>query len=202
MGPFTIFPVQSLGHSSPSVLHDLDTREPTSGTAGEFESEEQEELKISLGLVVPSSTKEFSSVVSLLAHYISQLADILQPIHHPQNPFHTIHVQYAIANLASTDPMTRCPSFIERCPPGNKAIFHSLISTSAFHLRGHHIPVKHRSWAMYDDIGRVHRLQALKWLQHDLGKPPEDEEALYASMSASLTLVTSDVSFDSHVPCW
>ncbi|KEF60176.1 uncharacterized protein A1O9_05026 [Exophiala aquamarina CBS 119918] len=74
----------------------------------------------------------------------------------------------------------------------SRAILHSLISASAFHLRGHKTE-RDTSWHMYDEIGRLNRLQALKLLQEDLIEQPKDAEAIYMTMSASLTLVTADI---------
>lgn len=144
----------------------------------------------SLGLIIPSSADLDSRTADLLSHYILQLADILQPIYHPRNPFRTIHVHYAVAG-----PLTRVPEAsvsMQGRSSSSRAILHSLISASAFHLRGYETE-RHMSWDMYDEIGRLNRLQALKWLQEDLVEPPKDAEALYMTMSASLTLVTADV---------
>jgi len=143
-------------------------------------------------LIIPSSGALDSRATSLLSHYILQLADILQPICHPRNPFRTIHVHYAVAG-----PLARVPEAsvsMQNHPKSSRAILHSLISASAFHLRGYETE-RHTSWKMYDEIGRLNRLQALKWLQEDLIEPPKDAEALYMIMSASLTLVTADVRF-------
>ncbi len=218
VGPYSIFQARSLGcpnwdeprnaEVSPSpparssepcsliLTQDLDGNDTSTSLAGESETEDAASLDLldtpepSLGLVVPGSTICDSWTDSLLFHYVSKLADILQPINHPHNPFRTIHVQYAMAGssaIAAEASLTKKGS-----PKGNTAILHSLISTSAFHLRGHNLD-RHGTWAMYDKIGRLHRLQALRCLQLDLVEPPRDAEALYTAMSASLTLVTSDV---------
>jgi hypothetical protein len=191
---------QPIDPCSPISLQDFDNQGTSTITRDESETDNPLSLfniqTSSLDLIVPRSTECDSWTASLLSHYILQLADILQPINHPQNPFRTIHVHYAMAGPLAT--LSEASLSTQARPKSSRAILHSLISASAFHLRGYEA-VQHIAWTMYDKIGRLHRLQALNWLQQDLVEPPKDAEALYMTMSASLTLVTSDVRRRVHV---
>lgn len=127
---------------------------------------------------------------SLLSHYLSRVADLLQPIKHPQNPFRSIHARYAMAISAnSVSGSTNCS---QKSFASNKAIFHSIISTAAFHLRGPRTG-KHSDSSIFDYTGRLHRMKALKYLQEVLSEPSITAETHYLRVSAILTLVTSDV---------
>lgn len=135
---------------------------------------------------------EFSSfwMEKLLSHYILRVADILQPVYHPQNPFRSIHAQYAI--VSSTKPLFDQSHGAGSESISHRVIFHSILSTAAFHLRGRS-DARHPAWEFYDNLGRCLRLQALKDLQQAIAEPSLDEEAHCARLSAILTLVTSDV---------
>lgn len=127
----------------------------------------------------------------LLSHYILKVANILQPINHPQNPFRSIHAGYAME--FSTKPLLDKSYRTQAHFSSHRVIFHSILSTAAFHLRGLST-AKDKEWSFYDQTGRKHRLEALKYLQDVIAEPFLDAETHCARFSAILTLVTSDVS--------
>jgi hypothetical protein len=126
----------------------------------------------------------------LLSHYMLRVADVLQPVYHPQNPFRSIHAQYAMST--STKPLFDQPCKAATGSISHRVILHSILSTAAFHLRGRS-NARYPGWEFYDHLGRCLRLQALKYLQQAIVEPSLDEETHCARFSAILTLVTSDV---------
>ncbi|KAK4947610.1 hypothetical protein LTR10_013556 [Elasticomyces elasticus] len=88
----------------------------------------------------------------LMSHYITQLADLLQPIHHPRNPFLTINVQSAMPGLFAALELPGQNSITHSPMKGNMSIFHSLMASAAFHLRGSK-STHHPNWDTLDHIG-------------------------------------------------
>ncbi|KIW64181.1 hypothetical protein PV04_09134 [Phialophora macrospora] len=127
-------------------------------------------------------------VRELLSHYLLRIADISQVINHPQNVFRSIYARYAMQvwtqPLFTTEPRATFSS--------HQAIFCSIISTAAFHLRGF-ASRKHPNREFYDRVGRVYRLRALQHLQQAITEPSIHAEAYCAMLSAILTLVNLDV---------
>lgn len=113
----------------------------------------------------------------LIHHYFHAVTDLLQPAQHTRNPYKSIYFPRAIT--ASAVGMHAESSF------SSSALFHALLSVSAFHL--------HRITAgevHYEKIGRLHRLKAVKYLQEALNDDSADE---YTTMSAMLSLVSTDL---------
>lgn len=134
----------------------------------------------------------------LLNHYVQNVANILQPIVHPQNTYNSLYSPSAMGAsqnllLDSTNPTFK--------PPASRiAIFYSLLATAAFHLRGSN------EAADLDGLAGKFRANALSYLQTALKTLPDprlenprterinDLGQLEGALSAMLTLVTADVS--------
>lgn len=70
----------------------------------------------------------------LIHHYINNIADMLQPTLHPNNPYRTIYVPKAI--IGSGGLFVGDVSGTPDTPYCDVAMFYSLLATSSFHLRG------------------------------------------------------------------
>lgn len=129
----------------------------------------------------------------LMSHYITQLADLFQPIHHPRNPFFTIYVQTAMSGLFAAPELSDELDITHGPLKGNMSIFHSLVATSAFHLRGFKT-TEHQEWETLDRIGRINRFKALKYLQEAIKETLIQTETPHVIVAAILCHVTMDVS--------
>lgn len=115
--------------------------------------------------------------MELIHHYFHAVADLLQPAQHTRNPYKSIYFPRAIIALAAG--IYAKPTF------SNSALFHALLSVSAFHLHRRTAGEVH-----YEKIGRLHRLKAVKYLQEALKHGSADE---YTTMSAMLSLASTDL---------
>lgn len=151
-------------------------------------------VSLSSGPMIVSPSSEYPSfwMNKLLSHYILRVADVSQPISHPQNPFRSIHAQYAMD--VWTKPLIDMSRGPQTAFLNHRVIFYSIISTAAFHLRGL-VTIKHPKWKFYNCIGRTHRLKALICMQEAMKEPSFDAESHCARISAIHTLIDSDVSF-------
>jgi hypothetical protein len=125
-----------------------------------------------------------TAVDRLLHNYVIHVADLLQPIQHPCNPYRTLYFPAALqaSNLRShahAHPTTQVVQSV---------LLHSLLASSAFHLWN-----CDSSNIKYHKIGSQHRQRALYLLQSALTSsfPAAEYKTL---MMAILSLVTIDVS--------
>lgn len=120
----------------------------------------------------------------LLHHYAYHVAGLLQPVHHPNNPWRTTYFQFALdgrQEYASSS-------------PASTAIFHSVLSSAAFHLRNATSGSK-----KYHRLGLEHRAKSLHALNAALSHPSKSRVyTLY--LTAMLSLVTIDVSLCNPSP--
>jgi hypothetical protein len=122
----------------------------------------------------------------LMYNYINVVADLLQPASHYQNPYKSIYVPTAL--VGSSDSLGGM-GMLEPSP-SNVAVFHAILSVSAFHLRGtENLPER----TIFDKLGRLHRGKAFKSLQKAL-LDELDSSDHHAAISAMMSLVSSDVS--------
>jgi hypothetical protein len=122
----------------------------------------------------------------LMHNYINVVADLLQPANHSQNPYKSIYVPTAMVGSAES---LGGVGMLE-ASHSNVAVFHALLSVSAFHLRGtDSLPER----AVFDKLGRLHRGKAFESLQIAL-LDELDRSDHHAAISAMLSLVSSDVS--------
>lgn len=122
----------------------------------------------------------------LMYNYITTVADLLQPASHYQNPYKSIYVPNAL--IGSSDSLVG----VGMLEPShsNVAVFHAILSVSAFHLRGTDTCPER---IVFDKLGRLHRGKAFEHLQKAL-LDELDRSDHHAAMSAMLSLVSSDVS--------
>lgn len=119
----------------------------------------------------------------LMYHYMNHVAELLQPVLHPGNPWRTTYFPFALQG---------CPDlFLAQgaAPPlgVSIALFHSVLSSAAFHLRN----VKGGS-KRFHKLGLQHRARALHALNTALTHPSGTQ--LYTVyLTAMLSLVTIDV---------
>ncbi|KAB8241112.1 fungal-specific transcription factor domain-containing protein [Aspergillus flavus] len=96
----------------------------------------------------------------LFHHYVTNVADILLPVTHPGNPYRSMYAPAALEGSLYFE-----SGAFNAAPNIGLCIFHSLISTSAFHL--------HRCYnfkSEYYRLGIIHRQLALESLQMVLMK--------------------------------
>ncbi|RJE19123.1 hypothetical protein PHISCL_08537 [Aspergillus sclerotialis] len=119
---------------------------------------------------------------TLMYHYMDHVADLLQPVLHPMNPWRTTYFPFALEG---------CPElFLSQSSfPSSYAsiaLFHSLLSSAAFHLRNATGDSK-----KFYKLGLQHRAKSLRALNAALTCPNESQ--LYTVyLTAMLSLVTID----------
>ncbi|KAJ5301955.1 hypothetical protein N7508_006818 [Penicillium antarcticum] len=118
----------------------------------------------------------------LMYHYKNHVADLLQPIFHPQNPWRTTYLPYALEG---------CPDLflVQNDGPASAvsiSLFHSLLSSAAFHLRN-----LQGGSAYYHTLGLQHRTKSLQAL-HAALTIPRDSQQNTVYLTAMLSLVTID----------
>jgi hypothetical protein len=104
---------------------------------------------------IGGSPFEDVAVSYLLHHYTIHVADILQPILHPQNPYRGLYIPAALEGALIS----------QMGPQGDKdnvhvALYHAILASSAFHLWN-----CDRSQLKYREIGVRHRHHAFHQLQ-------------------------------------
>lgn len=120
---------------------------------------------------------------SLFHHYSLHVADILQPLSHPSNPYLSIYVPAAIEGLSEVLKAARVAA-----PSVKLCTFHALVATAAFHLHS-----CNSFSTQYHNIGVVHRQIALQCMQLALGD--DINKSSYKDlMMAMLSLITIGVS--------
>jgi hypothetical protein len=127
--------------------------------------------------------------ISLLMHnYILNITELLQPVFHPRNPYQSIYVPNALKG--SSNLVLGMNNLGSELSSNYVAIFHALLSVSAFHLRGTGYT---ENQPLFDQLGRFHRAKAM----HNLRMALIDETRTVdrrATMAVMLSLVSSDVS--------
>ncbi|KAJ5784464.1 uncharacterized protein N7503_009676 [Penicillium pulvis] len=123
-----------------------------------------------------------SEISLLLYHYKDHVAGLLQPVLHPENPWRTTYVPFALEGrpdlLLAQNP---APS-----STASTAIFHGLLSSAAFHIRN-----LTGGSERFNNLGFRHRTKALQALKTAL--VDTDDPHLYTvQLTAMLSLVTID----------
>lgn len=129
-----------------------------------------------------------TNISMLMYHYTKHVAELLQPVLHPGNPWRTTYFQFALQG---------CPDFAFNESPGpafkvSTAIFHSVLSSAAFHLRN----VTGGS-AKFHKLGLRHRAKSLQALNSAI-LDPWDSKLYTAYLTAMLSLVTIDVGISAY----
>lgn len=120
---------------------------------------------------------------TLMYHYMDNVADLLQPVLHPSNPWRTTYFPFALEG---------CPELFlsQNSSPSSYAsiaLFHSLLSSAAFHLRNVTGDAKR-----FHKLGLQHRAKSLQALNTALIRPT-DSQLYTVHLTAMLSLVTIDV---------
>lgn len=215
----TAFPQHDQGHSGPSIIPILDDSLANS-TTSTFD-QGSDPLESSMSLIIAGLDRTYdirtnepniypirshsprmsiggslildTNTSMLMYHYTKHVAELLQPVLHPRNPWRTTYFQFALQG---------CPdlSSNESSGPAFKvstAIFHSVLSSAAFHLRN-----ATGGSAKFHKLGLRHRAKSLQALNSAI-LDPWDSKLYTAYLTAMLSLVTIDVSilnplFTSH----
>jgi arginine metabolism regulation protein II len=119
----------------------------------------------------------------LMHHYTVNIASLLQPISHPQNPYRDLYVPAALEVAAIS-----LPSVDVEQGTIHTALFHSLLASSAFHLS-----FRTSKTVTYHKLGAKHKQHAMSLLQVAIDGPSSvlNHQVLLMTM---LSLVTVDVS--------
>ncbi|KAL1887908.1 arginine metabolism regulation protein II [Sporothrix stenoceras] len=134
-----------------------------------------------LGLSMPLFRD--SQTAYLLYHFTNHVAELLQPVHHPGNPWRTTYFSFALEGCpdlwlaqTSTNPASHA----------SLSLFHSLLSSAAFHLRN-----ATDGSVDYHRLALHHRIKALQAL--NAATPQPSNQQLYLiHLTAMLSLVTVD----------
>lgn len=139
-------------------------------------------ISLSLNLELPVSLFRDADTSMLMYHYTNQVAELLQPVWHPGNPWKTTYFQFALEG---------CPDLAltqsEASSKVSTAIFHSVLSSAAFHLRN----AKDGS-QKFHKLGLQHKMKALQAL-NTAHIDPKDSHLHTVYLTAILSLVTIDV---------
>ncbi|KAJ5691998.1 hypothetical protein N7462_001421 [Penicillium macrosclerotiorum] len=118
----------------------------------------------------------------LMYHYMNHVSELLQPVLHPGNPWKTTYFKFALEG---------CPELAVADTPSSSskvstAIFHSVLSSAAFHLRNATNDPKR-----FHKLGLQHRAKSLQALNAALTGPIKSN--MYTiNLTAMLSLVTID----------
>ncbi|KAK9350266.1 fungal-specific transcription factor domain-containing protein [Lipomyces doorenjongii] len=135
----------------------------------------------------------------LMDNYIHNVANVLQPILHPENPYSSIYVPAAMRG--SMDLLFGVGS-VAAAPPSYVAIFYSLLAASVFHLRGRADPGR-----QLDQLGMKFRTKAFQYVRKAFQESParvqpQEHPNPDAAMAAIPTLITTDVMEGRMVEYW
>lgn len=126
-----------------------------------------------------------ADISMLMYHYMNHVAELLQPVLHPQNPWQTTYFRFALEGCNDAAFGRTSLSLSET--KVSTAIFHGVLSSAAFHLRNATVDS-----SKYHKLGLQHRAKALRALNEALALPQVPE--LYTVyLTAMLSLVTIDV---------
>ncbi|OGM48376.1 hypothetical protein ABOM_003368 [Aspergillus bombycis] len=116
----------------------------------------------------------------LFHHYVANVAEILLPVSHPGNPYRSLYAPAALEGSLYFE-----SGLFDAAPNIGLCIFHSLISTSAFHLHR-----CHGFNSEYHRLGIMHRQVALQSLQMVLMKevPVLDYKTLLVALLSMVTI--------------
>ena len=116
----------------------------------------------------------------LFHHYVTNVADILLPVSHPGNPYRSLYAPAAVEGSLYFE-----SGLFHAAPNIGLCIFHSLMSTSAFHLHQYY-----NSNSEYHYLGITHRQLALESLQMVLRNevPLFDYKTLLVALLSMITI--------------
>ncbi|KAK9367110.1 fungal-specific transcription factor domain-containing protein [Lipomyces kononenkoae] len=205
LGPFSVFQSQTYSPEEVSVepcagqpasLLEYSSSPENTGTPAPRDVELPLPL---LSLRVRSSVYRDPLAGMLMDNYVHNVADLLQPIFHPRNPYSSIYVPAAMRG--SVDLLLGVGSTVA-APPSYVAIFYSLLAASVFHLRG-----SMGRGTQLDELGMKFRTKAFQYVRKALQESSARVQTLErpypdAALAAILTLVTTDVMEGRMVEYW
>lgn len=142
-------------------------------------------MPLSPHLELPVPLFHDSDTSMLMYHYMNHVAELLQPVLHPQNPWRTTYFRFALEGC--NDAVTGHTSLSLSTTKVSTAIFHGVLSSAAFHLRNATVDSN-----KYHKLGLQHRAKALQALNAALALP-QDSQLYTVYLTAMLSLVTIDV---------
>lgn len=190
IGPFSVFRAQALGATE--VDTDLDA-----STLGYDDEVSRHTDVISVYRspilhIAESPHLDLSSPLyrnpqagMLMHHYANFITNLLQPIQHDGNIYRRVYIPNAIAG--STDLIMGVSN--QDSKPSSIAMFHALLSASAFHLRMNTAGQLKKS---YNQMGLLHKAKAYQNLQVALADPSKSDHE--STLNAMLAMITIDVS--------
>lgn len=208
-GPFSVFQVSncyrptksattsssSLVRTATSVSSLLSAASPLS-ISDQSAVSDQDELMATLQKPIFPSTifhNRWPLAAKLFHHYATNITDLLRPFLHPGNFYGTVYIPRAIIGADSL--FSSQESEPRRFPLwSNMSIFYSLLSTAAFHLRGINSRDNNDQCHLMENIGRFCRMMAYRHLRTAMTGSMKNIEELQNVMSATLSLITIDVS--------
>lgn len=205
--------ISNQGSLSEDVLPSFNQLYKTSDLTTSFIGESREIRRSSIDQFISATlckdVYRISLVTKLMNHYMQNVTNVLQPVVYRRSTYNSIYVPEALSgyqkfllNMTFQDSRVLVPKI---------AIFFSLLSTSAFHLRGTDTTM------MFQEIGVDLRIRAQKYLRKAIEILPANETQfaevthidamqLEATLSVILTLVTADVRPDKSskttAACW
>jgi hypothetical protein len=120
----------------------------------------------------------------LMHHYTNHIADILQPVLHPNNPWRTTYIPIALEGTSDVQVARNSGSISYAAI----ALSHSLQASAAFHLQRLTASSEH-----FHRLGVHHREKSL-WALREALTDASDLHRYKVYMAAMLSLVTIDVS--------
>ncbi|KAK4502669.1 hypothetical protein PRZ48_006095 [Zasmidium cellare] len=113
----------------------------------------------------------------LMQYYVSNLADVLQPVNHPSSPYRGVYAPFALQGVS----LDSCQSLYE--PRPEKAVHHAILASAAFHLwNGDHV---HRRFAK---TAARHRWCAIRSLQATIALRSIQYRAVMMAVLTSITM--------------
>ncbi|KAH8666955.1 fungal-specific transcription factor domain-containing protein [Xylariales sp. PMI_506] len=119
----------------------------------------------------------------LMHHYVDHVAELLQPVHHPRNPWKTTYFPSALDGCSD---LFLYQSNTAQPPQAAKALFHGILSAAAFHLRN-----ATNGSTQFHKLGLRHRIKALRALNAAV-IAPSNPQVHTVYLTAIMSLVTVD----------
>lgn len=159
----------------------------TPSIGDEYCSISQGQISPSLDYEVPLPVFEDAETAMLMSHYMNHVACLLQPVFHIGNPFLSIYLPIAVEG----SPSLLLAKNSTDMSYGTTAVFHSILATAAYHLRG-----TDAGEGYFHSLASRHRTKALEATR--LALVTAGESSRYkVLMTAMLSLVSIDVGINS-----
>jgi len=185
-GPFSVFRAlkDTIGTDvdAPSLEYDEEISRPSDVSAVYDSSTKHGTESPYFGLSPPLYKDTQAGL--LMHHYANIITNLLQPIQHDSNIYRCVYVPNALAG--STELIMGISD--QHSAPSSMAMFHALLSASAFHLRNNTTNEVGKS---YNQIGLLHKAKAYQKLQTAVADPSRSDYE--TTQNAMLAMITIDV---------